>query len=146
MIAQVVLSFLATVSFAVLFHVPRQQYIYCGLTGVCGWLCHLLVTSSGGSVVLAALVAAVTLTFVSRIFAVLRKMPVTIFLVCGIFPIVPGAGIYYTAYYIMMNENALALAKGMETLKIAAAISLGIALVISLPYRLFSKNKPANRY
>lgn len=146
MILQIILSFIATVSFAVLFHVPRQQYFFCGLTGACGWLCYLLVTENGGSVVLASFVAAIALTFISRILAVVRKMPITVFLICGIFPIVPGAGIYYTAYYIMMNENALASAKGMETLKIAVAISLGIALVISLPYRLFSKKQTSNRY
>ncbi len=146
MIIQVVLSFIATISFAILFHVPKRQYLFCGLTGACGWLCYLLVTNNGGSVVLASFVASIALTSISRIFAVVRKMPITVFLICGIFPIVPGAGIYYTAYYIMMNENALASAKGMETLKIAAAISLGIALVISLPYTLFSKNQIPNRY
>lgn len=146
MIIQVILSFIATISFAILFHVPRQQYFFSGLTGAAGWLCYLLVIYSGGSVVAASFVASIALTFISRIFAVVRKMPITVFLICGIFPIVPGAGIYYTAYYIIMSENLLASAKGMETLKIAAAISLGIALVISLPYTLFSKNKAPNRY
>ena len=51
----------------------------------------------------------------------------------GIFPLVPGAGIYYTAYYFLRDDRTLFLNKGVETLKIALALALGIALVCSLP-------------
>ena len=50
----------------------------------------------------------------------------------GIFPLVPGAGIYYTAYYFLRDDRSLFLNKGVETLKIALALALGIALVCSL--------------
>ena len=49
------------------------------------------------------------------------------------FPLVPGAGIYYTAYYFIQNENALALAKGISTFKIAVALAIGISLVLCVP-------------
>lgn len=55
------------------------------------------------------------------------------FLLTGIFPLVPGAGIYYTAYYFIQNENALALAKGISTFKIAVALAIGISLVLCVP-------------
>ena len=48
-------------------------------------------------------------------------------------PLVPGAGIYYTAYYFIQNENALALAKGISTFKIAVALAIGISLVLCVP-------------
>jgi uncharacterized membrane protein YjjB (DUF3815 family) len=146
MIIQVSVAFFATLSFSILFHVPKQQYLYCGFTGAAGWLCYLLVNSYSHSVVWASFIAAVALTLVSRIFAVFRKMPVTVFLICGIFPLVPGAGIYYTAYHIIMNENSMALIKGMETIKIAVAIALGIVLVLSLPYFFFKKFSTTGRH
>ena len=49
-------------------------------------------------VVVATFIAVVVITLLSRIFAIVRKAPVTIFLVSGIFPLVPGVGIYYTSY------------------------------------------------
>ena len=58
----------------------------------------------------------------------------TIFLLPGIFPLVPGAGIYYTAYYFLRGEQALFASKGVETFKVALALALGIALVCSLPF------------
>mgnify|MGYP002624622553 CR=1 FL=1 len=45
------------------------------------------------------LVGAFILTVFSRVLAAKRKNPVTIYLITGIFPLVPGAGIYYTSYY-----------------------------------------------
>ena len=105
MIRQLIVAFFATVSFSVLFHVPTHQYIYCGLTGVVGWLFYLITMTLGGSNVIASFVATLMLTLVARSFAVWRKTPITIFLIAGIFPLVPGAGIYYTAYYLIMNDN-----------------------------------------
>lgn len=139
MAVQLAVAFLATISFSILFHVPKKEYLFCGVTGAFGWLCYLLVYSFSNSVIWASFTAAVLLALVSRVFAVYRKMPITVFLICGIFPLVPGAGIYYTAYHFIMNENALALTKGMETIKIAVAIALGIVLVFSLPYSFFKR-------
>ena len=45
----------------------------------------------------------------------------------------PGAGIYYTAYYFLQGEQELFASKGGETFKVALALALGIALVCSLP-------------
>ena len=68
-------------------------------------------------------------------FAITQKTPVTVFLLTGIFPLVPGAGIYYTAYYFIQNENTLALAEGISTFKIAVALAIGISLVLCVPLR-----------
>ena len=63
----------------------------------------------------------------------------TVFLICGIFPLVPGAGIYYTGYNFFMGNDAMALEKGLETIKIAVAIALGTGIVQSLPPFLFHR-------
>lgn len=62
---------------------------------------------------------------------------VTVFLTGGIFPLVPGAGIYYTVYAFITGDNAAAVFKGVETLKIAGVIALGIVLVLALPKGVF---------
>ena len=130
LLAQTAVSFVATVSFAILFQVPREQYVYSGLCGAAGWLCYLLVMQNYPSPV-------VVLTVMSRIFAVRRKTPVTVFLICGIFPLVPGAGIYYTAYNFIIGNNQMAVAKGVETIKIAVAIALAVVFTFSLPTPVF---------
>lgn len=137
-IIQTAVAFVATVAFGALFQVPKEQYVYSGLCGAAGWLCYLLVMEHNPSPSVASFSAVVVLTLMARIFAVRRKTPVTIFLICGILPLVPGAGIYYTAYNFIMGYNELAVAKGVETLKVAVAIALAIVFTFSLPTHIFA--------
>ena len=137
LLAQTAVSFVATVSFAILFQVPREQHVYSRLRGAAGWLCYLLVMQNYPSPAVASFAAVVVLTVMSRIFAVRRKTPVTVFLICGIFPLVPGAGIYWTAYYVVTDQLAKASDRGFQTLKIAVAIVLGILFVFEFPQKWF---------
>lgn len=92
----------------------------------------------------ASFFATLALAWLSRVFSFSRKAPVTVFLICGIFPLVPGAGIYYTGYYFFMGSNAQALDKGLETIKIAVAIALGIGIVLSMPQFFFTFKRKKN--
>lgn len=124
---------LGTLCFAVLFHVPQRHYIRCAAVGGVGWLVYLLAMALGAGCVSATLAASVPLALLSRWYAVKARAPATVFLLCGIFPLVPGAGIYYTAYYFVSGQMALFLAKLAEVIKVALALSVGIAVVLSVP-------------
>ena len=131
--AQFFLAGAGTLSFAVLFACPRRTLPCCALVGAVGWFIYELAVLYGADAAAASLIAVIPLTLVSRLFAILLKTPVTVFLLTGIFPLVPGAGIYYTAYYFLQGEQELFASKGGETFKVALALALGIALVCSLP-------------
>lgn len=100
--------------------------------GGVGWLVYELAVLLGADSTTASLLA-VTATLLTRVLAILLKAPVTVFLLTGIFPLVPGAGIYYTAYYFIQSNNALALSNGISTFKIAVVLATGIALVLGIP-------------
>ena len=138
-------AFLATITFAIIFHTPRREWLFCGITGGLGWLVYLICMSADMGVVASSFFATLALAWISRIFAFCRKTPVTVFLISGIFPLVPGAGIYYTGYNVFMSDNAQALAKGMETIKIAVAIALGIGIVLSLPAFFFTLHRSGGK-
>lgn len=135
-ILAIVESFLATLAYAVLFNVPKQYYTTCGITGMAGWLLYLAMCQVT-TVALASFVGTLVVVLISRIFTVRKKCPITIFLVSGIIPLVPGAGIYYTAYYLVTGQMSLAAVKGLEAVKIAFAIVLGIIFVVSIPRDTF---------
>ena len=132
-VLQFCVAMVATICFSLAFQVPRRHFLACGITGAVGWVVYFIATAAGLSVPAATLVAALPLTGVSRFFSITRRAPVTLFLLCGIFPLVPGAGIYYTAYYLLNNEQLLFASKGVETLKTAVALAMGIAIVCSIP-------------
>ena len=135
-ILAIVESFLATLAYAILFNVPKQYYAACGITGMAGWLLYLAMCQVT-TVALASFVGTLAVVLISRIFTVRKKCPITIFLVSGIIPLVPGAGIYYTAYYLVTGQMSLAAVKGLEAVKIAFAIVLGIIFVVSIPRDVF---------
>lgn len=136
MIAQVLAAVIVTIGFSVIYSVPKEYYPYCGLIGGAGWLCYLLLLPVCSSPE-AALFASGLVVLMSRLFAVRKRCPVTIFLISGLFPLVPGAGVYWTAYYVVTNEVELAAETGFMALKVAVAIVLGIIFVFQLPQKIF---------
>ena len=133
-VGQFAVAMLATVCFGVTFEVPVRHLTASGLTGAVGWLFYIIgVGPLGLSAPTATLLAALPLTPTARLYAVRHRAPITLFLLCGIFPLVPGAGIYYTAYYFLNGAQQLCVSKGVETFKTAVALALGIALVCSIP-------------
>ena len=133
-------SFVGTIGFAIMYNVPKKYYIGCGVTGMAGWIVYLLV--SGMNYVSAAVgsfFGAFIVVLISRMLSVKMRCPITIFLISGIFPLVPGVGIYNTVYYIVTNQLTQAALKGIESLKIAFAIVMGIVIVVSIPRDVFHK-------
>ena len=133
---EILSAVVGTVSFSVLFGVPREYYPYCGFIGGAGWLVYclaeLFLPGSGPCFVATAVVI-----LLSRTAAVVKHCPVTIFLIAGMFPLVPGAGVYWTVYHIVMEELFLAVSTGYSAMKEAIAIVMGIVFVFELPQKLF---------
>ena len=136
-IIQFALSMIATMAFAILFCAPRNEWLLCGLSGAIGWIVYYVMFHHNLGLMLSTTAATFVLSIFSRTLAVIRKQPATLYLLSGIFPLVPGAGIYYTAYYLVTGQMSLAAVKGLEAVKIAFAIVLGIIFVVSIPRDAF---------
>ncbi|MGM0122791.1 hypothetical protein IGI37_000157 [Enterococcus sp. AZ194] len=130
---QLIASFLGTISFAILFDAPKKYYIYCGCIGATGWLIYLWSYSLYPSTAIATFTASLILIYLSREVSFRLRAPVTIFLICGIFCLVPGVGIYNFAYSFVTSNMGKFSEYGMTALKIAIAISLGISIGYELP-------------
>ena len=122
-VANLACSFIWKIAYAVMFEVPRRFYIGCGITGSVGWMIYKL-ASVYCSVAVASFIGTVCTVLVARMLTVRLKCPITIFLISGIITLVPGAGIYFTAYYLVTNQFA---------------IVLGIVCIVSIPREVFQK-------
>ena len=132
-VVQLVAAYLGTMSFAVLFGVPRRYYIDAGICGTLGWLLYLILTRySAFSPVETMFTATALVTMVALLQSTARKCPITVFLICGIFPLVPGAGIFWTSYNIVSNQLSDALQTGFGALKATVAIAFGILAVMEI--------------
>ncbi len=138
-IIQFALSMIATMAFAILFCAPRNEWLLCGLSGAIGWIVYYVMFHHNLGLMLSTTAATFVLSIFSRTLAVIRKQPATVYLLSGIFPLVPGAGIYYTAYYLITGESMLCYSKGMETCEIAASIVFGILFAFAIPQSWLNK-------
>ena len=130
-------AFAATMAFAVIFNVSRSELIFCGIAeGV-----YLFTLRISDETALAIFVASIAVTVLSRILANVRRMPVTVYLISGIISLVPGAGMYNTVYNIISSDYMKAMYTGVDTIKVAVAIAVGIVLVFALPNKMFFKRK-----
>lgn len=137
---QTLAAFIGTFAFAILFGVPRQQYATCGIIGAIGWAAFLIMTRAGiAGTMVSITVSTVLICLMSRIVAVWDKCPSTVYLLCGIFPLVPGAGIFWFTYYLVAEKFRLSMTTGFNAGMAAIAIVLGIILAMEFPQRWFSK-------
>ena len=122
-LSALVFSFSTAVAFAVLLQAPRKTLPISGIIGAVGWVVFLYVRKEMGA---SSFYATLILSLLSELAARFFKQPATVFVIPGIFPIVPGLGMYNGMAQLIENNydqgiNIL-LTAGLD----AAAIALGI--------------------
>ena len=125
---QCLVSFVSCIGFAILFNIHGPGVMVCALGGGITWLVYLLVIEFGGGIIPANFWAALAASVYSEVMARIRKYPAISYLVVSIFPLLPGAGIYYTMYHAVLGEMDLFASRGMQTAGIAGIMAVGILL------------------
>ena len=142
MIGELIAAAIGTMAFSLLFGVPKKYYLYCGGIGAAGWLVYkVMLTAADMSNAAAVFIATVVIMLLSRYAAVIEKCPATVFMITGIFPLVPGAQIYWATYYLVTDQLSQAFDSGFLAIKIMISIVLGIVVVFEIPYKFFQIGK-----
>ncbi len=139
MLLQILGAFFSVVAFSFLLHVPRKFVIWAGLTGAAGWWLYLFLVNHGLSMAMATFLSGCLISLCGQIFARILKTPVTIFVITGILPLVPGAGMYRIADSVIRSDGMTSYYI-TQTLIAAGMIALSIMVVDSI-FHLFLKNK-----
>ena len=137
MLEQLITSFVASCAFAIIFNCPKNALIKCGIIGVIGWMTYIYLIEWDINTVLANVMAAFIVAIVGQIFARVYKMPLIIFIVAGIVPLVPG-GVAYDAMRLFAENNyesAVQLSANVLLLSGAIAIGLILSEVINQIYK-----------
>ena len=137
---QVIGAFLAVVSLATVLNVPKCYLVYDGIAAAAGWLVYILAMKYGIAETITMFISTVVIALLSHLFARMFKAPVTVFLVPGILPIVPGVGMYRIMYYLVIGNNEVAMRYLSQTLQLAGMIALAIFTVDSV-FRLWNGKK-----
>lgn len=128
-----IFSFLATISYGILFNVPQKAIFGGGMIGMGGWMIvSLLLTSTMIPQIPAILIAGFFVATVSQLLAQRLKLPSTNFSIAGIIPLVPGAMAYRTMRSFVDGNYIEGLALATETLLSAGAIAAGLMISLSI--------------
>ena len=124
--------FIAVFSFSMLINSPKKYLIWAGISGAAAGFIYMICMEAGWNAVISSFWSALAAGLISHIFARALKAPVTIFLIGGILPTVPGNGIYQIMNYVLRNDRSMASFYLTQTLEIAGAIALAIFLMDTL--------------
>ena len=140
LLAQCAFAFVGCLGFVILFNIHGPGGLLCALGGALSWAVYLIALEISGSEITGYFWSALFSSLYSEVMARIRKYPAISYLVISIFPMIPGAGVYYTMNYAVQGQMDLFASKGMFTAAIAGIMAVGI-LLGSTAFRMYSDRK-----
>lgn len=138
LLIHVVFSFIATVAFGVITNIPRRALLACGVTGCFGWVTYWLLHTHGVGMTLANFAGAVIIGVASIVFSRKMAMPMIIFNIPSLVPLVPGGPAYMAVREIMLGSTQKGLQNMLTVIATAGSIAVGF-MVTNLIEKLFKK-------
>ena len=133
-------TFIACAGFAIIFNIHGVGICICALGGTLTWIVYCLASYFGLDIYSSYFLAAIFAAVYSEVMARIRKYPAISYLVVAIFPLIPGAGIYYATSFLMQGDQSAFVQKALQTIGIAGVIAVGI-LMVSTIVRLWTTRK-----
>lgn len=139
-VIQCLAAMVGCIGFSIYFNIHGRGVVLCILGGGLTWAAYCLSQWLGCGEISSYFIATITAAAYSEIMARIRKYPAISYLVVSIFPLLPGAGIYYTTNALLMGDMSGFADKGGNTIAIAGALAVGI-LMVSTSVRLMNTRK-----
>ncbi len=128
-IIQCICAFTGTLGLGIIFNIRGKNLFFAAFGGILSWtafsLSGLFLTVDIGQYFFAAII----ISLYAECMAMIRKVPVTIFLVTSMIPLVPGGIIFYTMQNLISGKTRLGAEMGLYAFEIAGSIALGILLM-----------------
>ena len=132
-----VFCFIGCVGFSILFNIHKLGILLCALGGTIAWISYCITLELMQDGISAYFVSAFVASLYSEILARIRKFPALSYLVISIFPMIPGAGVYYTMIWAVRGNMERFFNQGMYTAAIAGVMAVGILLPSTL-FRMYA--------
>lgn len=136
MIVQIFGAFVAVYTMSVVMNLPKKFLWMAGSIASVSWLVYLIFTDYEAGLGFSTFMATAVSAFISHLLARRQKAPVTMFLIPGILPLVPGVNTYRIAYHLIQKNYAKASFYLNATLTVAGMIAIAI-FVIDSGFRIY---------
>jgi uncharacterized membrane protein YjjB (DUF3815 family) len=132
LLVETVAAFLGVAAFAVLFRVPVKSVVPAGLAGATSWGIYSALLETGMSRFAAGFASAATLSALAEWGAKRLRIPVSILVVPGIIPLVPGADAYFAVLAFVQGQDQEGLRIAVQTMLAALSVAAGIVTASTL--------------
>ncbi|MGX7243245.1 threonine/serine exporter family protein [Enterococcus quebecensis] len=137
-------SYFSTVTFGIVTNVPRKLLNACGITGAVGWMIFWFAKNLDTGEIFANFLGAIGIGMMSIYFSRRKKMPMTIFNIPSLVPLVPGGPAYQAVRNIVLGDYVSGIHSIIKVIMTAGAIAAGFmvtGIVERLLKKLFDKHK-----
>ena len=129
---QMLWAFISIIGFSINTNLKGWKIIFTGIGGALAWGSYLVILYYSSSLLLSVFLATVLVYFYSEIVARLFRIPVSVFVICAIIPLVPGSTLYYSMSAYIMGKTMQASRLFGQTVLISGTISMAIAVMSSI--------------
>lgn len=141
MMIEIFFAFIATVGFGIIINIPHRALVVAGLIGTVAWLVYWLFFNLQLGLALSNLTASVAIGLLSDVAARRMKMPMLIFNIPSLVPLVPGGQAYQMVRNIALGDAAQGMRFLTEVIEITGSIAIGF-LLAELLNKLWKKIMP----
>lgn len=132
LIGQTILAYISVFAFGIMLNIPRRTLNRAGIVGASAWLIYELVfvltqnlLDKNWRIVLGTMLASAMIGVMSLSMSRAQKVPVLIYNIPGIFPLVPGAQAYQVVRNLVVGNREVAGQNFELLVIIAGAIVIG---------------------
>ncbi|GIM28649.1 membrane protein [Clostridium polyendosporum] len=141
MIKETLAALLGTLGFGIIFNIKGKNLIFASIGGGMSWLVYKLALTSHFSNILSLFISTVVFSIYSEVCARILKTPVTTIIICSLIPLVPGSGMYYTMYEVIIGNASLSMQMAINTIASAGTLALGVIFVSTITRLINSAHK-----
>ena len=124
----VILSYVASIGFGIVFMIPPKDLWLAGLGGALARLALVSLTPVTDNRLLYVTIAAMAAALYAEFLAVTRRIPSTYFIYPSIIPLIPGDLFFFALASLYLGDRANVEANGINCLLSLAGLSIGFVL------------------
>ncbi len=130
----IIVSFLASLGFAIVFQIRGKDLLWAGLGGAVTRLFYMIFMAFIPYRIVYAGLAALVAAIYAELLATYKKTPSTVFLYPSIIPLIPGDLIYYTFGGLILGEMDTFGKNGLDCIFSLVGISVGFVLASTIAH------------
>ena len=129
---QAIACLVGCAGFSVIYNIHGWGATLCIVGGLLAWGTQVFAAYLGCTDYVSYFLATFAAAVYAEVMARIRKFPAISYLVIAIFPLLPGAGVYYVVRFLMIGDSAQAGAKGLWAIAVAGVMAVAILLVSTM--------------